>query len=68
MSTIQATVENGTARLVLDHPPVNILTRAMMHEFREELRRLMDDPSLRVLVVSAAGKHFSAGADVGEHL
>ncbi|MDE3156782.1 MAG: enoyl-CoA hydratase/isomerase family protein [Acidobacteriota bacterium] len=68
MSTVHATAEHGVARLVLDHPPVNILTRGVMQELREEMHRLAADPSLRVLVLQAAGKHFSAGADVGEHL
>ncbi len=68
MSLVQSTVDNGVARLVLDNPPVNILTRSAMGELRAEMHRLADDASLRVLVVQAAGKHFSAGADVGEHL
>jgi cyclohexa-1,5-dienecarbonyl-CoA hydratase len=65
---IQTSVENGIGRLVLSQPPLNILTRDLLAGVRQELGRLAAEPSLRVLLVSAEGKHFSAGADVGEHL
>jgi cyclohexa-1,5-dienecarbonyl-CoA hydratase len=66
--TLQATVEDGVARLVLNHPPLNILTRDILASLRQELANLATDSSLRVVLFSAEGKHFSAGADVGEHL
>lgn len=62
------TRDGGLARLHLDWPPLNVLTRAALGEIRAALPPLAADPGLRVLVVSAAGKHFSAGADVKEHL
>lgn len=62
------TIEDGVATLTLDHPPLNILTRAVLAELRLSLAALAGEPSVRVLLVCAAGKHFSAGADVGEHL
>ena len=57
----------GIGRLVLNHPPLNILTRAVMGEMREKLAELQAEKSLRVVVMQAEGKHFSVGADVGEH-
>ncbi len=60
--------EAGVGRLEIDHPPLNILTRAVLAELRAALARAADLPSLRVLLVSARGRHFSAGADVEEHL
>jgi cyclohexa-1,5-dienecarbonyl-CoA hydratase len=39
-----------------------------MGRIREELAALAADPGLRVLVLRAEGKHFSAGASVEEHL
>jgi cyclohexa-1,5-dienecarbonyl-CoA hydratase len=65
---VTTTLGNGIGRLVLDLPPLNILTRAALAELRAALARCAADPKLRVLVLGAAGKHFSAGADVGEHL
>jgi cyclohexa-1,5-dienecarbonyl-CoA hydratase len=65
---IRRDVADGIAQLTLDHPPVNILTRAVLGELRTHAADLAGAPDLRVLVLRAAGKHFSAGADVGEHL
>lgn len=68
LTMIQASVEGGLGRLVLSQPPLNILTRELLARLRDELRRLAAAPSLRVLVLSGEGKHFSVGADVREHL
>ena len=65
---IHTSVAGGVATVVLDHPPVNVLTRAMLGELRGVLEHLAADRELRVLVLAAAGKHFSAGADVAEHM
>jgi cyclohexa-1,5-dienecarbonyl-CoA hydratase len=65
---VTSTAENGIARVTLSNPPLNIMTRELAGELRETLRALADDRSLRVVVLGAEGKHFSAGADVAEHL
>jgi cyclohexa-1,5-dienecarbonyl-CoA hydratase len=65
---VRTGVEGGIARVTLDHPPLNILTQAVLAELRAALRSLAADHSVRVLVLESAGRHFSAGADVGEHL
>jgi cyclohexa-1,5-dienecarbonyl-CoA hydratase len=61
-------VNEGIGELVLNNPPLNILTRDVMHQLREHLAQLRDETSLRVLILRSEGKHFSAGADVGEHM
>ena len=61
-------VADGIARLTLAHPPLNILTRSLMREIRDALADLADVHDLRCLLLTAEGRHFSAGADVGEHL
>jgi cyclohexa-1,5-dienecarbonyl-CoA hydratase len=66
--TIRTETGAGIATLTIDHPPLNVLTRAVLRELRETATRLRDDAGVRVVVLAAAGKHFSAGADVGEHL
>ncbi len=66
--TIRVAVSDGIGRIVLDHPPLNILTRDLMTNLRDALTRLERERGLRVLVLSGEGKHFSAGADVGEHV
>jgi cyclohexa-1,5-dienecarbonyl-CoA hydratase len=65
---VHVTTADGIARIVLDSPPLNILTQGLLAELRAALAPLAADPALRVLVLGAAGKHFSAGADVAEHL
>ena len=66
--SIQSMQVDGLGRIVLDEPPLNILTRSMLTEMREALADLERDVSLRALLITATGEHFSAGADVGEHL
>ncbi len=66
--TVTRTLAGGIGRVRLDHPPLNILTREVLARFRSALETLAAEPGLRVLLLSAAGKHFSAGADVREHL
>jgi cyclohexa-1,5-dienecarbonyl-CoA hydratase len=65
---IRERIEGGVATLTLDHPPLNVLTQALLGELREALRRLAKQSDLRAVVLAAAGRHFSAGADVAEHL
>lgn len=66
--TTKAMLDGGVATLTLDNPPLNILTRSLLASLRESLTRWAGDSSLRVLVLCAEGAHFSAGADVVEHL
>ena len=66
--TVTRVVADGIAQLTLCHPPVNVLTRTVLGEVRAQLADVGRDASLRVLLLQAEGKHFSAGADVGEHL
>jgi cyclohexa-1,5-dienecarbonyl-CoA hydratase len=65
---LKVTIEDGIGTVTLSQPPLNILTRALLGEIRDALVRLSAERGLRVLLLGAEGKHFSAGADVGEHL
>ena len=67
-SAVTFSIGDGIGQLVLSDPPLNILTRAVLGQIRTGMRELETDKSLRVVVISAEGKHFSVGADVGEHL
>ena len=66
--TIHTSIEDGIGHIVLDQPPLNILTQQLLGDLRRDLAALEAEETLRVLIVSAEGKHFSAGADVGEHM
>ena len=60
--------EHGIGTLIFARPPLNILTQSLLAEMRDALARLSGERAMRVLVLGAEGEHFSAGADVGEHL
>jgi cyclohexa-1,5-dienecarbonyl-CoA hydratase len=66
--SLKVTIEDGIGALTLSQPPLNILTRDLLRQIREALERLSAEPGLRAVLLRAEGKHFSAGADVGEHL
>ena len=66
---IELTVEDRIARVVINTPPLNILTAALQNELRgvfEGLRK-RDDHNAVFLCSGLEGK-FSGGADVAEHL
>jgi len=64
---IKYKIINNISEIVLDNPPVNIMTQAMMEEINAVLNDLIKDNDLHLLIFKAEGKHFSAGADVAEH-
>ncbi len=66
-ATVRVTTRDGVAYVTLDAPPLNILTTAMMRELTAALDRVAHDDSLKAVAITANGKAFSAGADVGEH-
>ena len=70
MSTVTqvAAAVPGWTRLVLDAPPANVITQAMIAELRARLDALAADPDVRLLTLEGAGGHFSYGASVPEHL
>ncbi|MGB3715418.1 MAG: enoyl-CoA hydratase-related protein [Candidatus Promineifilaceae bacterium] len=59
--------ESGVAALTLNRPPLNILNIAMLRQLETEIERLSTRIGVRVLVLRASGKMFSAGVDVGDH-
>jgi cyclohexa-1,5-dienecarbonyl-CoA hydratase len=64
-------VENrgeSVARLVLARPPLNVLNIAMLKELCDAIDELAARPRLRVLVIAAEGRTFSAGVDVEDHV
>ena len=65
---VTRTTDGGVARLHLSWPPLTILTRAALAELRVALAAAAADTTLRALLLTAEGRHFSAGADVREHL
>lgn len=54
-------------RLTLSSPPVNVLDSALLGELTTQLRRCAGDESVAAVLLSGAGRCFSAGASVAEH-
>lgn len=55
------------AYLELQAPPHNILTCRLMRQMSAALDEVAKDATLKAVALTAQGKAFSAGADVGEH-
>ena len=64
---INVKILNGVAWVEMNAPPVNILDKALLAELNDELTELGTDESLSAVLLSGAGKCFSAGASVAEH-
>lgn len=65
MSAIQIETTAGVATLTLNRPELhNAFDDALIAELTAALRRLEADPAVRVVVLAANGKSFSAGADL----
>jgi len=53
-------------KVTVNRPEVlNAQSRIMREEFDDALNRAVDDESVRVIVIAGAGRHFSAGHDLG---
>ena len=58
-------LEGGVLTLLLNRPEVgNALSPDLVGAMEEALAAAANDPAVRVVVVTGAGKHFSAGADL----
>ena len=61
------TVEAGIARLTLNRPDkLNSFTGAMHAELRDALDTIQSDKTIRVLVLTGAGRAFCAGQDLAD--
>lgn len=69
-ATITATLlEHGTVlSIVLNQPKANVLSMAMMADLRDVLTAYTEQPKLKLVIICGAGKDFSFGASVPEHL
>jgi 3-hydroxyacyl-CoA dehydrogenase len=54
------------AVIAIDHPPVNALAQPVRARLLEAFEAALSDAGVRAIVIRGTGKHFVAGADVGE--
>ena len=58
--------DGAILRLTIDNPPANLLSLELMESLQGELDSARADKDVRVIVIAAAGKLFSAGHDLRE--
>jgi enoyl-CoA hydratase/carnithine racemase len=63
---IAAERQGAVLRLTLNNPPANALSIQLMEALQAELGAARNDESVRVIVIAASGKLFSAGHDLKE--
>jgi methylglutaconyl-CoA hydratase len=57
--------ENGVAQITMSRPEVfNAFDESMIAELGAVFDQLINDKTVRIIVLAGAGKHFSAGADL----
>ena len=57
-STLHLSITGGVADIVLDNPPVNVISAVMMEEIGDVLDELRADAAVRVIVFSSANPDF----------
>jgi enoyl-CoA hydratase/carnithine racemase len=63
---VQVVIKGPVAVLTLAHPPANTLSLDTLDELATAFQRVLEDPLVRVVVITGVGRLFSAGADVSE--
>lgn len=66
MSSINVTITNGIAEVVIDKPPVNALGVNDVWEIDRVFKELSADDSVVAIILTAVGKGFNGGADIKE--
>ncbi|WP_048307073.1 enoyl-CoA hydratase [Halomonas sp. PR-M31] len=63
---VRYAVEDGVATLTLNRPEFNNAQNSQMtYALDDAFRRAVNDDAVKVIVLAGAGKHFSAGHDIG---
>lgn len=61
---VQYSVENHIAEIVLDKPPLNLIDRQLTEDYFAALDEADQDPEVRVIIVTGAGRGLSGGVDL----
>ncbi|GAB2700204.1 crotonase/enoyl-CoA hydratase family protein [Aliiglaciecola aliphaticivorans] len=65
LTTLTVTIENHIAHIQLSRPEqLNSMIPAFWQELPDTVRKIDHESAARVIVISALGKHFSAGMDL----
>jgi len=58
----------GVTRVTLNRPPANVLSIEMMQELAAAIESLEYQKDVKLVTLFGAGKYFSAGFELGDHL
>jgi enoyl-CoA hydratase/carnithine racemase len=58
----------GISRIVLNRPPANVLSVEALEDLNRALESLEYQRDVKLVVLQATGKYFSAGFELGDHL
>ena len=61
---VEIDADRKRADIVLDRPPLNVVSMQQREHFREVFQALGTDDRVRVIVIRSAGKNFSSGGDI----
>ncbi len=64
--SVQTTIENGVAEILLDHPPVNAFDSTGWIRLAAEITRVGVSDDANVILIHAKGRGFCAGVDIKE--
>jgi cyclohexa-1,5-dienecarbonyl-CoA hydratase len=65
---IHVDTAQGVTRITLNRPPANVLSVEMMQELASAIESLEYQKDVKLVTLFGAGKYFSAGFELGDHL
>ena len=66
-ASVVCQIQDRVARIALNRPPLNILDVPMIAELHEALARVQSAGDANVLIITHAGRAFSAGVSIQDH-
>lgn len=66
LKTITWRIENKIGHLMLNQPPANTMTRLFFDELSFLTSRIVDQSTVKAIIIYGSGRHFSSGADPNE--
>jgi enoyl-CoA hydratase/carnithine racemase len=68
MSNVRVRLHNGILWLILDRPPLNILSIEMLDQLTAAMHDAIEHPPGLIVITGAGERAFCAGVDVRDHL
>ena len=68
MSDVRIRLHKDILWLILDRPPLNILSIAMLDQLTAAMRNAIQHPPRLIVITGAGERAFSAGVDILDHL